>query len=364
MKKQIALVLFLALMIALLAMPAAAQPNSNVKGYCKDEAGQPIAGGTVEFVNDENGRKLKIPTDKKGEYFSMGVTIGTYKATLYDASGKALFTLNKLAVSGDPDKNVFNFDLAKERKAGTPTMTDEQRKAIEKAQKENANIKNLNKMLGDAKAARDAAVAAATPEEKEQHWNESISIMQKACEIDSARDLLWAVLGDSYLGAKKYAEAAEAYKKAVSLAPAKGEYHNNLGQALAKSNQTEEAIKEYDAAAQADPANAGMYYFNAGAVLTNKGKVDEANTAFDKAILADPTKADAYYQKGLNLLGKAGLNKDGTMAPVPGTAEALNKYLELAPTGPHAEEAKAMLTAIGSKVETTFGSDKKKPVKK
>jgi hypothetical protein len=48
------------------------------------------------------------------------------------------------------------------------------------------------------------------------------------------------------------------------------------------------------------------------------------------------------------------------MIAPPGTAEAFNKYLELQPNGPHADEAKAMLASIGAPVETTFGTKKKK----
>jgi tetratricopeptide (TPR) repeat protein len=102
-----------------------------------------------------------------------------------------------------------------------------------------------------------------------------------------------------------------------------------------------------------------MYYYNEGAVLTNQGKPDEANQAFDKAIAAEPTRPDPYYQKGLNLLAKATLGKDGKMIPAPGTAEALNKYLELAPDGKYAQSAKDLLASIGASVQTTFGSQKK-----
>jgi tetratricopeptide (TPR) repeat protein len=95
-----------------------------------------------------------------------------------------------------------------------------------------------------------------------------------------------------------------------------------------------------------------------GAVLTNAGKVDEAIVAFDKCIAADPTRAEAYYQKGVNLLGKATLQGDKTV-PAPGTVEALQKYLEIAPTGPNAQSAKDLLASLGAKVETTYGTKKK-----
>ncbi len=89
--------------------------------------------------------------------------------------------------------------------------------------------------------------------------------------------------------------------------------------------------------------------------------MDDAIAAFDKVIASDPTKADAYYWKGVNMIGKATLQGDKMVAP-PGTAEALQKYLELQPTGTYAQPAKDMLTSIGSSVETSFGS-KKKPKK-
>jgi tetratricopeptide (TPR) repeat protein len=110
--------------------------------------------------------------------------------------------------------------------------------------------------------------------------------------------------------------------------------------------------------AQADPTAAAGAYFNIGAVYTNAGRPDDANAAFDKCLAADPTRAEAWYQKGVNLLGKATLKGDKTI-PAPGTVEALQKYLELAPTGPNAQSAKDLLTSLGSSVETSFGNKKK-----
>jgi hypothetical protein len=49
---------------------------------------------------------------------------------------------------------------------------------------------------------------------------------------------------------------------------------------------------------------------------------------------------------------------------VPGTAEAFQKYLELAPTGPNAEAAKGMLTAIGSTVDTKYANPAAEAAKK
>jgi tetratricopeptide (TPR) repeat protein len=174
---------------------------------------------------------------------------------------------------------------------------------------------------------------------------------------------------------KRFESAAADYQKAIELkqsatAPKDPEanskvaaYYNNLAEVYGKSNRVDDAVKSYQQAATLDPAHAGQYLFNTGAVLTNAGKVDDAVVAFDKVIVADPTKADAYYWKGVNLVGKATTDKSGKVVAAPGTEEAFSKYLELQPTGSHAEEAKAMLQYIGSTIETGFGT-KKKAVKK
>ena len=59
-------------------------------------------------------------------------------------------------------------------------------------------------------------------------------------------------------------------------------------------------------------------------------------------------------------MGSSKLGKDGKLEAPAGTAEALNKYLELAPDGPHATDVKQMLTAIGAKIDTTYKEKKKK----
>jgi tetratricopeptide (TPR) repeat protein len=102
-----------------------------------------------------------------------------------------------------------------------------------------------------------------------------------------------------------------------------------------------------------------MYYRNVGITYENAGKIDDAVAAYDKSIAADPNAADSYFRKGITLLGKA-TTKGDKMVPAPGTAEAFNKYLELAPDGPNAQVAKDMLTTIGAPVQTSYGKSKKK----
>jgi tetratricopeptide (TPR) repeat protein len=277
-----------------------------------------------------------------------------------------LFFFNGVQISLANEENTLNFDLQKEAAAaqqrGQQQMSPEQKAAMEKAQKENATIKSLNEKL-----------AAATQAQEAGNFDQAVAVLKEATTIDPNRGLLWFKLGDVYRAAalkqtdpagrkQMYSDSVGAYQKATQLEPNNAAFLNNLGDAQAKAGQTDAAMKTFTQAAQLDPTHAAQYYFNLGAVLTNSGKSDEAVQAFDKAIAADPTKADAYYWKGVDLLNKATTDKTGKMTAPPGTAEALNKYLELQPTGPYAEGAKGLLASIGASVETSFG--KKKASKK
>jgi tetratricopeptide (TPR) repeat protein len=378
MKQRFAIVALVALVLGLCVPPVFAQASGSVKGVVKDVQGKPVTDGTVEWMSQETGRKYTLKLNKKGEYFSLGVAPSKYKVTLYGPDGKEIFHINGVAVS--LDEVTQDIDLQKEQQnaaAGqglTPEQLKAQQEAQAKAQKENTTVKSLNEKLAAAKTATDAG-----------DYDTAIATLNEATQVDATRDLLWFKLGDAYRMSapkqtdpaektKRYDAAIENYKKAIDLrtnsesaqkdpdnTARMAAYYNNLAEAYAKSGKVDDAVTTYNKAAQLDPTKAAQYNFNEGAVLTNAGKVDDAISAFDRVIAADPTKADAYYWKGVNMIGKATLKGDKMVAP-DGTAEAFNKYLELAPTGPYAQPAKDMLASIGAAVETGF--KKQKPAKK
>ena len=352
MKKHISLVILLAFVVGMCAAPVWAQFTGTVKGVAKDDSGKPIEGATVEIFSPETGKKVTLKTNAKGEYFSIGVPPGTYKFSLIK-DGKVIDFFDKVPVTAGEERQI-DFDLAKEKAqaAQQAGITPEQQKKIAEVQKQNETIKGLNAQLAQARQLEAAG-----------NYDQSIAILQQAAQTDPNQDVIWGSLGQSQLGAKKYPEAIESYQKAIAIKPTSGIYHAGLADAYARSGQTDKAVQEWATAAQNDPPNAGSYYFNEGAVLTNTGKVDEAIAAFDKALQVDPTRADAYYWKGVDLMGKATTKGDKMVAPE-GTAEAFNKYLELAPAGKYADPAKQMLATIGAPVETTYGKSKPAPKKK
>ena len=169
-------------------------------------------------------------------------------------------------------------------------------------------------------------------------------------------------LGDAQLSRAEYSEAILSYEKGVKLAskatesPANadktkarknaiGKMLTSEGNAYLKLRKDEDAIRLYTRAAEASP-NPAIAYFNLCAVAYNLGNVDRAITACHKAIEADPRKADAYFILGSSLFGNGKFDKDNHYIAPPGTLEALNKYLELAPDGAHAADVKQMLAMI------------------
>jgi len=386
MKRQVARILVTVLALSAWSTIVFGQTAGTVKGVCKDDKGNPFVNAVVVYQNLDNGQKYTLHTNKKGEYFSLGLAGGSYVVTLYlnddDAkAGKEIFHFNKFPVQLT-ENPPLDFDMKKQvedaaKGAGVPP--EEQKKAVEQQEqqkKEVTTVKNLNEKLVAARTASDAG-----------DFDKAISLLQEANQVDPSRDLIWFSLGDAYRNAglkqtdtgerqKLLDSSVDSYKKAIDIKTAVADdkdpnrakhlasYYNNLGEAYSKHRppMVDEAVNSYAQAAQIDPAGASGYYFNSGAVLTNAGQADKAIASFDKAIAADPNNANAYYQKGVNMLGKATLQGDKMVAP-PGTAEAFQKYLELKPDGQLADAAKQMLASIGSAVETSFGN-KKKPAKK
>jgi len=339
----------LLLLLALTTLPVVAQVTG-IKGTAKDLEGKYITDGVVEITNTDTGRKTTVKTDKSGTYQTIGLGPGTYDLSL-SRNGVVVDGFNKVPLSMGSMQEV-NFDLKKDAAAkGGPT--EEQLKKQQEVMKTNEKIKGLNAKLTEA---RDL--------EKAGNYDQAIAVLQDATTADPTKDLLWAYLGDAYTGGKKYPEAIEAFQKALAIKPDSVSYHNALANAYNKANQPDKSIAEYTQAAQMDPAGAATAYFNIGIVNYNASRSDDAVAAFDKSVQLDPNRADAYYYKGMALLPKAALGKDGKYSPAPGTVEAFQKYLELKPDGANAQTAKETITMLGSSVETSFGTKKAAPAKK
>jgi tetratricopeptide (TPR) repeat protein len=356
-----------ALGLALFAWTATAQQGS-MQGDAKDPDGKPLVGAMVKIDRTDIKAHYQVKTDKKGHYFHAGLPYGTYNVSI-DVGGKDQIVTQGVPLRGGDPVNVpidlsqaaqaQGQDQAKAQAAldATRGLTKEEKAAQEKQQKEREEALKKNKELNDA---FNVGIAAA----QAKQYDQAVASFTKASDMDPKQHVVWAQLAEAemnFAGTKSGADAdAEmqkgltAYGKAIELKPDDAGYHNNYALALARAKKFPEAQGELTKAATLDPPNAGRYYYNLGALLVNAGQNEPAGEAFKSAIEKDPNYADAQYQYGVYLLSKATVGADGKVTPVPGTADAFQKYLQLKPDGPFADSAKSMLASLGSTIDTSY----------
>jgi tetratricopeptide (TPR) repeat protein len=344
-----------------------------IEGDVKGPDGQMVKGAVILIERqDMKGTYKGAKTDKKGHYIYNGLPFpGTYTVSVTVDGQKRDETTGVKTQLGDPVNVSFDLKQSAEQQksnqaavaAGSATpeqergMSKEQKEALEKQSKENAAIMAKNKALNDAfNAGKDALTA--------KNYDAAVENFQKGVEMDPNQNVIWANLADAYVGmaaAKTGADqqapldkALEAYSKAIALKPDNPAYHNNYALTLAKDKKFDDAQNELNKAAQLDPPNAGRYYYNLGAVFVNNGQAAAAEVAFKKSIEANPEYADAQFQYATALSAKLVTGSDGKVVAPDGMKDALEKYLQLDPTGQFSDAAKGMLQMIGATIQTNY----------
>lgn len=327
-----------------------------VQGRVTD-GGKPVANADVVLTNTDNGKTFKMKTDQNGQFLGVGIQFGVYEEQV--TAGEKQFK-RKVQVAGEGGAVD---DLSVELTSGKPG-TGPSKEELEKMKSERDKAINEN-----------ALIAQLNPALQAKDWATAEPILTKLITMNPNRWDYQQALGNAQFSEGKFEEAVATFDKAIPIAenatktdpkadPAKAkagvaQMLTNEGNAYLKLKKNDKAIEAYNKAASMDP-NPSTAYFNICATQYNSGNTQGALAACDKAIAADPTRADAYFIKGSLMVGDSKLDKDGKLQAPAGASEALNKYLELAPDGPHANDVKAMLQAIGAKVETTYHEKKKK----
>jgi len=93
-------------------------------------------------------------------------------------------------------------------------------------------------------------------------------------------------------------------RHALDVTAGKANVHNNLGVALEKAGQTDEAIRHYQEAIRRSP-NYRKAHYNLGIALEGQGRTDEAMACYQKVLRIDPNQARTRYSLG-NVLTKEG----------------------------------------------------------
>ena len=341
-----------------------AQATGKIHGKVTDPTGLVKKEGTISLSQD-GGLTLKynFPVSATGEYSGDAIPPGTYTFILRmpdTPKGKVVDQIENVKIVAGVDL-LQDDDMSREEYLSK--LTPEERKQVEEFKKKNAEVvkgnqvvKQLNADLIDARTANH-----------DKKFDVAETLMLKDTGLKPDGELLWYELGIAQIGLKKWDDATASLKKSIDLSTTHkpnpeliAGAHAALGEAEGRNNKVAEAAADYDEAAKAFPAKAGFYYSNETVVFQNAGNTDAQVAAADKAIGADPKNPLPYYLKGQALISKATVDsKTGAYVLPPGCEEAYQKYLDLAPTGPYANDIKAILAQSQTKVESKYKAPKK-----
>jgi tetratricopeptide (TPR) repeat protein len=306
---------FAILAVLAIALPAAAQ-SGGVRGVVTDEKGQPVADArvTIEMVGG-SPRRFETKTDRRGEFFQIGLASGAYSVTAQK---------DKLA------SLPFNVSV----RQGSRAVADLVLSAAGTSQTKEAlaNIAGLKKTFAEGVEASGAG-----------RYAEAIAKFNQGIELDPTCAECYYNIGYGYAQMKDYDKAEAAFKKVIEFNPNYGEAYTGLANVY-------NAQKKFDLAGQANAKAAELSsgpvagaggspdaLFNQGVILWNGGKVAEAKKQFEAVIQANPNHAEAHYQLGMALVNEGNLQ---------GAATEFETYLKLAPDGGNASQAKALVAQL------------------
>ena len=307
-----------------LGLPAIAQEwrggRARVEGSVKNAQGEPIVGAKVMLRwRKSGGGGPDVTTDKKGKWAIMGLSGGPWNID-YEAAGymPKQISAELSEANRNPPIDV-QLEPAQQAQAQGGQGSEQLQVAGQKISKETAAaVEQGNAALSEKNyaAAREAYLKAYT----EMPENGPLIVRIAAAyygEGNADEGLRYA-----RLATEKDPENVTAWRMIAELELQKG----NL-----------EAGKAALDKVPADKINDAQPFFNMGVLLLNKKKASEAEAAFSKAIAVQADLAEAYYYRGLARL-QLGRKADAKAD--------LQKNLELAPSGPDANDVKELLKSI------------------
>jgi tetratricopeptide (TPR) repeat protein len=358
-----------------LAVAAAAQSMGRINGTVKDDNGNPYPGVTVVIHSDDTGTTFNATTDADGHYSQMGVAAGIYTITFEtDKFSPQVF---KVRVQGG---STLTQDLDfKALIAKNPQYAEAMKKqaaAKEQFSQLKVHFEAGRKALSQIDALRQQM--ASQPAAQQDQTKQQISTLAQTAitELSAAQKIageknsnLPTIVGNlalAYEAGGKHAEAADAFSQAAQLDPTNPNYLLGAATNLAYGGKIQDASADCDKVTTLSAPTGATCWRNIGVVLYNTNQLKDAVVPLQKATQADPTNADTWF-----LLGNALMNTmqskmvDGKLTAIvnPGTVEAYQKYLQLAPNGPQAEQTKQtllVLQQLGAGVDTKFIAPPKK----
>ena len=230
-RRSLALVAALALFCSV--APALAQSTGAIKGKVVDVKGEPVQDAkiTIEF-KDGMSRKFETKSNKKGEYFQIGIQPGNYSVTA-TKEGVGTQAFDVRVRLGNPME--VNFQLAPAAPGGGQMSKED----VE-----------LRKLTTDGIAALNA-----------QEWDKALPLFQQALVMRPDCFPCQLGVGESYRGKNDYENAEIAMKKAMEMKPDAPEPYRVLRDIYNNQKKFDEAAND---GRRGDEAHAGRHGWRRG----------------------------------------------------------------------------------------------------
>ena len=133
---------------------------------------------------------------------------------------------------------------------------------------------------------------------RRQDYSGAIPFLEKATKGLPGNPDGWALLGRSYHAARRYDEAAEAYGKAVGLAPQNANYRTTYGLILGLAGDLDKGLAELQKVTGTPGYKDAVGWVNLGWIYRNLNKAPESIAAYQKALALDPKQEQAALGLG------------------------------------------------------------------
>ena len=298
------------------------QSSGVIRGRVTDGQGVGVAGAKVTAVGQQAPRMtLETETNDDGTYRIMGLAANRYEVTAEKegvGSAAAIFTIREGQVL------EVTLDIAAAEAAAMATLSEEDLALVEQIQ----GLKTAFELGVNASNAGD--------------YQEAINQFQIAVGLADFCADCYQNLGLAYVQLEDYDQAETAFKQTIVLKADYAAAFTALANIYNVQRRFDEAAEASAEAARLSGSTLGgitdpIVVYNQGVIFWNAQKFGEAKAQFEQTIQLDPNHADAHY-----FLAMANLNQ-GNMADA---ATALEKYIELAPDGQYADQARGMLPQL------------------
>jgi len=238
--------------------------TGTIKGKVTDINGQPLPDVKIMLLDTSRGQAYSLETDRKGNYYMMGILPADYKLKLERAG----FQVLEGRISILPDKeNVFDAVLAPEAKQSV------------KPEWEDQNFR-------------------ATELFKQSQYEEAAALYREILAIHPDLAAIHFNLGNCAFNLGRYEEAAGSFREAVRLKPDFFDAYTNLTNTFVRLKKSEEAIPILEEATRAYPENAGLHS-SLGLLYLNSGQGVKAAEFLEKAAAIDPKAPFTFHSLGI-----------------------------------------------------------------